>query len=307
MRITIDDLRAFLAVAKTGSFIAAANELFITRPALSRRIKKLEDIVGERLIDRTTHIIGLTPTGEALLERSKIILRQFDDFHNFAEALAHDHQVKIDFASVWSAAWGIVPTLIRQYSEQYPKAEFMVHDANGTEVIRMVEEHEVDFGITTRPLPNNPLNFRPLCTDPLVLACPPQHPLYNTEAISWAELTTGKIRKIDWGLLKISAFGELGALLNKAAIPIPGDVKVQHLSTQIGFLEGGVRAAVVPALGASLCRRGSVRMIPVTEPVLEREIGIITRADGPLSKSAAGFVEFIAENFYREYLGRVEA
>ena len=89
MQISIDDLRAFLSVVKLGSFAAAADELFITPPALSRRIKKLENIVGEPLFERTTHVVALTSTGQALLERGKITLREFEDFHRFAENLAH--------------------------------------------------------------------------------------------------------------------------------------------------------------------------------------------------------------------------
>ena len=66
----IDDLRAFVAVAKQESFVSAADELLIIPPALSRRITKLEEFVGDLLFERTTQMVDRTPSGRALLERA---------------------------------------------------------------------------------------------------------------------------------------------------------------------------------------------------------------------------------------------
>ena len=305
MQITIDDLRAFLAIVRVGSFAGAADELCITPPALSRRIKKLESIVGERLFERTTHMIALTSIGQALLDRGKSTLREFDDFHQFAKSLAHDSQIKIELASVWSAAWGILPTLIREYTDLHPNAEFVVRDANGTDVIDLVKEREVDFGITTRIDEEDNLEFYPMCMDPIVLACPPQHALYDESSVSWQQLINYDSRRIDWLLFQIASFGSLADKVAEANIRIPTDIKVQHLSTQIGFLESGVRAAVVPALGASLCREGSVRMIPIVDPPLDREMGLIKRRTGGLSNSSYAFFQYIQVNFVERYEARV--
>ena len=294
MHITPDDLKAFLAIEEHKSFIAAAEELCVTPPALTRRIKKLEAIVGEKLFERTTHMVVLTSTGRTLLERARLTAREFQSFHHFAETFAHNHGVAISFASVMSVAAQIIPGLIRDYSALHPGARFVVHDSNGLDVIRMVEERGVDFGISTRPQPEKELAFVPLCKDPFILACPPQHPLYGASSVSWEQLADGNAMLLEGAS---SAFGFIRARLREARIPMPAGVRVRHLSTQIGFLESGVNAVVLPALGVSLCRTGEVKVFHIRKPRITRELGLVTRRDGCLNKSAQSFMAFINREF----------
>ena len=72
-------LQAFLAVAETGSFSRAAERIFLTQPAISKRIAALETSLGTRLFDRIGRTIQITPAGQALLARSRAILRELDD------------------------------------------------------------------------------------------------------------------------------------------------------------------------------------------------------------------------------------
>ena len=307
MRISIEDLRAYTMVVATGSFSAAANKLYISPPALTRRIQKIEAVVGERLFERTTHTVALTSTGKALIERGKKTLWEFDEFHRYAESMANDSSVRIDFASVWSAATAIVPSLIREFTVLKPNAEFVVHDSDGLDVIRMVREYEVDFGITSSMDFKGELDFHTLCSDPIVLACPPQHALFDEEAVNWAQVAECDPRTIDWGLFHLSAFGELEKQIVRARvpIPIPAETKIQHLSTQIGFLESGLRAAVVPALGASLCLPGTIRMLPITDPPMDRELGIVTRVNGSTSKAVTEFIDFTMKHFTPMYDSKI--
>lgn len=306
MSISLEDLRAFLSVAKHESFVAAANELSITPPALSRRIKKLEEFVGDQLFDRTTQMVAITSAGRVLRERARVAVREFEDFKRFAETFAHDHYVKVNFASVGSIASAIVPRLIRDYTALHSNAEFEVHDANGEVVNRMVQERRADFGFSTRPLEAENLDFAPLCEDPFVLACPPGHKLFDERRVTWVRLAQESTRKIDWGFLKTSAFGALRSELADAKIPIPSDVKVQHLSTQIGFLESHLKAIVLPVLGASLCRDPDIRVIPITRPPILREIGIVTLPNSHLSRSALSFLDYAKETFVTHYRDLVE-
>ena len=85
-------LQAFLAVAETGSFSRAAERIFLTQPAVSKRIAALETSLGTRLFDRIGRTIQITPAGQALLTRSHAILRELDDVRRSITNLAGGHQ-----------------------------------------------------------------------------------------------------------------------------------------------------------------------------------------------------------------------
>ena len=305
--ITINDIRAFIAVAKYESFIQAADDLFITAPALSRRIKKLEDYVGEKLFHRTTHAVAITPSGQVLLERSKPLLRDFEALKEFAGRFANDHIVKISFACMWSTAGAIVPRLIRDYMQMHEKAEFEVRDGDADTVSRLVSERQVDFGIGMRPATSiMDLQFEPLCDDPVMLACPPGHHLFDRSKVSWAELQSPDIRKVDWGLLRSIAIGAIAEDMQRENIPFETDAKILHLTTQLNFLDAHLRAIVMPRLGISLSRAPEIRAIPIIKPELKREIGILSLRTSPVSKAVCSFVDHIRENFMELYMKTTE-
>ena len=299
--ITLDDVRAFVAVARHESFVNAAEELHITPPALSRRIKKLEEFVGDPLFARTTQMVEITPSGRILLERAAIIVRDFESFKDFAGRFANDHSVMTRFACMWSTAGSVVPGLIRDYTREHEKAEFDVQDANAETVARLVAERQVDFGISMRPSENEEIEFVPLCEDPLIVACPPGHPLYRKRTVTWRELTATNTGKIDWGVIRSIYVGTFKDDLDKAEVPYTRGAAIHHLSTQLAFLESHLRAIVMPLLGATLTRAPGIRCIPIIRPVLKREIGIVTLNKVSVSRAVSTFLDHIEQQFLEHY------
>ncbi|MEM7058589.1 MAG: LysR family transcriptional regulator [Pseudomonadota bacterium] len=304
--ISLDDIRAFVMVAKHESFVAAADELCITPPALSRRIKKLEEFCGDRLFDRTTQMVAITGSGSVLLERAETIIRDFEGFRDFAGRFASENAVKIRFASMWSAAGAIVPKLIRDYARTHPDAEFAVQDASADTVNRLVRERTVDFGISQRPRLDEGLEFAPLCTDPIVLACPPGHREYESDHVEWAQLSVDPLSRIDWGVMRSIDVGTLHEEISGLPINIPDGAPIAHLATQLGFLEAHLTAMVIPMLGACLSRAGEVRCVPIEQPVLTREIGIVTLPKGSLPRSVSAFRDHVVQTFATQYDAAVQ-
>ena len=304
--ISLDDLRAFVAVAKHESFVSAAEELLITPPALSRRIKKLEDFVGDPLFERTTQMVDITPSGRVLLEHAIVLVRDFDSFRDFASRFVNNYAIQIRFACMWSTAGSVVPGLIRDYTRFHENAEFDVQDADAETVARLVLERQVDFGITMRPSEDDNLNFSPLCEDPIILACPPAHALYEKRNVSWRKLINPRLSRIDWGVVRSINFGAFSEKLENANIPYAHGAKIYHLSTQLGFLESHLRAVVLPLLGATLSRAPDIKCLPIVRPVLKREIGIVTRRNAIASRAVSSFLGHIHARFIDHYNAAVE-
>ena len=299
--ISIDDLRAFLAVARHESFVAAADELHITAPALTRRIKKLEEELGCLLFERTTQSVEITRTGRVLLEQAEKPVREFDAFREFACGYAQGDVARISFACMWSTAASIAPFLIRDYLKIEEGVEFDVHDAEADLVNLLVRDRHVDFAISMRPEETGELGFVPLCTDPFVLACPPEHALYDREAITWADLVGRAKADVTWDIIHLNAFWPFREDLIRAGIDLPAGRGIQHISTHLGFLEAGLQALVQPLLGAGLSHRPGIRFIPITDPSILREIGMVVRRNARLPDPVVAFQNHVVENVPRLY------
>ena len=300
--ITLDDIRAFLAVAKHESFVKASEELFITPPAMSRRIKKLEEFVGGALFERTTQMVAITPSGQVLLERAEAALHEFEAFKEFASHFAKDDIVKIRFACMWSTAGEVVPGLIRDYIKINESCEFMVQDGDAQSIEKLLKDRKIDFGISMRPdRSDNVFRFEPLCEDPIMLACPPKFQLYNRSQVTWEELQSVNPNKYDWGVLKSLSIGEFSNTVHLAKISLMEETKISHLNTQINFLDAHLRAIIMPRLGISLSRARKIRAIPITEPELKREIGILSLRTSHSSMGVCSFVQHIREHFLAHY------
>ena len=122
MAFSIDDLRAFLEISRTGSFTMAADKLFVTSPAITRRIKKMEEQIGEM-------------------------------FETVALTMSGNRATTIRFACVTSVAGSVLPLMLADFQSKFPTSRFDLHDGHGTIVHRLVEEQVVEFGIGTRPEP----------------------------------------------------------------------------------------------------------------------------------------------------------
>ena len=114
-RINFDlqQLQAFVAVADRGSFRAAADSIHLSAPALSRRIDKLEKVLGARLLHRTTRAVALTPLGRVFLERARAALDDLESAILGIADIASSRAGRVTLACVPSAALHFLPTALR--------------------------------------------------------------------------------------------------------------------------------------------------------------------------------------------------
>ena len=149
-RINFDlqQLQAFVAVAERGSFRAAADHIALSAPALSRRIEKLETILGARLFNRTTRAVELTPLGRVFLERARAALDDLESAMLGISDIAGSRSGRVTVACVPSAAIYFLPSVVRSFSERYPLIRIRVIDEAASQVLASVVSGESDFGIS---------------------------------------------------------------------------------------------------------------------------------------------------------------
>ena len=111
-------LEDFLAIIEHGNFSRAAEARHVTQPALSRRIRALEEWIGTPLIHRTTQSVRLTSSGESFQTTAEELLRRLENGRNEALELAHGVAEQLKFASTNALSWVFFPTWLRHVEER---------------------------------------------------------------------------------------------------------------------------------------------------------------------------------------------
>jgi DNA-binding transcriptional LysR family regulator len=152
-RLTLGQLRTFLAVASTGSVRAAAEQLVVTQPAVSAALAAVRKQVGVALVMRDGRGLRLTPAGEALAERARAALALLDEAVAAARGEADPARGRLRLASVTTAGEHLAPPLLASFLSDHPEVAVSMEVGNRRRVADLLAHHEVDLAIGGRPPP----------------------------------------------------------------------------------------------------------------------------------------------------------
>src|SRR5258708_5272554 len=173
----LHQLRYFLAVAKHGSFSKAAADCYVSQPALSEQIQKLESEIGKILFDRTHRQIVPTAEGKVLIEQAKRILEQVKEAKLQVQGSDGTASGTVTLGILPTIAPYFMPQILRTFSKACPLVQIMVHEDLTAHLLHMVDSGELDFAIATLPIKENSFEIEKLFTEELLLAMPARHRL----------------------------------------------------------------------------------------------------------------------------------
>ncbi|MFJ5674481.1 LysR family transcriptional regulator [Streptomyces sp. NPDC093097] len=183
MSIELRHFRCFLAIADTLSVTRAAERLHLTQPAVSRTLRQLEEALGTRLVERTTHHLALTPDGLAFRDQASLAVTAFD------RALAHGSRTgwPLRLGHAWSAAGTGTTTLLRRWHEEHPDTplELLRIDDRTAGLAR----GDVDAALLRGEVHAPGLVTEQLTTEPRVAGLPADDPLAACPTLSLTALT----------------------------------------------------------------------------------------------------------------------
>ena len=183
-RLTLGQLRTFLAVASTGSVRAAADQLVVTQPAVSSALAAVRKQVGVALVMRDGRGLRLTPAGEALAERARAALALLDEAVAAARGEADPDRGRLRLASVTTAGEHLAPPLLAAFLAGHPEVTVSLEVGNRRRVADLLAHHEVDLAIGGRP----PVGAETLAVRPnrlIVVAAPGLSPSGGLDAATW--------------------------------------------------------------------------------------------------------------------------
>jgi DNA-binding transcriptional LysR family regulator len=285
--LDLEGLRAFTEVAGRLSFFEASEQLVISPSALTRRIKRLETVMGVDLFERTTRRVALTAMGREFLPHAQAVLSAYDDCMRWFEASSHSAAEHLTIACVPTIARNLLPRLISDYAKRWPEVRIRIVENHVATLMRQVTEGEVDLGIGFMPTPYPGVLFDELMVDPYDLACPKGHALAALDTVTWADLKSHP--------LIVSGNGNSGnrrvldAVLKQLDWEPGRLVQIEHLSTALGLVEAGLGITVVPRSALTLDLRQRLAIKPLSEPQVSRTIGVLRHRGLTLSPAAKQF------------------
>ncbi|HBV39296.1 MAG TPA: LysR family transcriptional regulator [Erwinia sp.] len=292
VNVDLNDLYAFRALVEYGNFRLAAESICLSPSALSRRIDKLENALGLKLFERTTRRVSLTLNGQHFAERSGRLLVDFEEVMADVTELSQHRTGLVTVATVPSAAYYFMPDVIRRFQIRYPRVRVKLIDSSAGNVYDSVVSGQADFGISFAGRTQADVEFLPLLADTYVAACRHEHPLAGNKALTWKTF----YQQAWIGLDKTSGNRNL---LDRALAHIvperPSICETRHVTTLLGMVEAGLGIAAVPAMSMPSAGHSVLTSLPLTEPVVQRTVGLLKRSGRVLSHVAAELEKLITE------------
>jgi DNA-binding transcriptional LysR family regulator len=279
----LNDLLAFRAVAELSSFRKAAESVHLSQPAFSRRIDKLEQALGVRLLERTTRRVTLTTVGRDFERKVRELLDDLDTTLLSIRGVAATRMGEVTVACVPSTVYYYLSQVISRYHEMSPKVRVRVYDAGANEVLAAVARGEADFGVNFMGSQEGELEFKPLAEERFVAACRRDHPIAGMRRVTWAQLA-------DYDFISVNRASGNRLLLDQALAGVPGRpqsiYETQHVTTMLGLVEAGLGVAAVPSMAMPGPDHPLLVSVPLVDPVVTRRVGLIRRRGRPLSPTA---------------------
>jgi DNA-binding transcriptional LysR family regulator len=197
MNVGLRQLRAFLAVAKYGSFSRAAEEVAVSQSAVSFAVQQLESELGLRLLDRTTRQVRVTAVGETLAASGTRLLAELDTVLRELKDTGQQRRGRVVMACVPSVARGLMPRCVEYCAEKWPEISFAIEDIAAKDVIAKVRRGDVEFGVTGGYFDASELHVEDLTKDPFVLACRRDDELARSKVVPWGKLSGRRLVMLD--------------------------------------------------------------------------------------------------------------
>jgi LysR family transcriptional regulator, benzoate and cis,cis-muconate-responsive activator of ben and cat genes len=179
-------LRYFIAVAEEGNISRAAKKMFLTQPALSRKIKALEEEIGQCLLERQAHSIRLTPVGEAMVREARELLQHADLALERVRAAGRGLRLRVGYAP--SLASGLLSVAVESFTQTHPNSSVELFDLSTAEMLTGLESDKLDVVVAVgQERAARGLKWTPLIRAPFRLAVNQNHPLARRQRVTPAE------------------------------------------------------------------------------------------------------------------------
>lgn len=285
-----ESLKAFVSVARSGSFSTAAQQLFITQPAVSKRIAKLEEQLNHRLLDRLGRELTLTEAGQTLLPKAERLLRDLHDIERSVRDLTGEIVGTLRVATSHHIGLHHLPPILREFAAVHSNVNLQFEFLDSEQAHEKVLSGECELAIVTlAPKVEAPLHSKKIWHDPLLVVVSNDHQLAQQKSnINLASLSEQPAILPDLNTYT-------GRLIKQSFENAGFDIRV-NMATN--YLET-IKMMVSVGLGWSILPRtlidDQMTILDIDDLKISRELGIVFHSKRTFSNAARAFLEQIQQ------------
>lgn len=285
-------LQVFHAVARQLSFTKAAEQLFMTQPAVTFQIKQLEEHLNTRLFERNHGRIALTPAGELVFGYAEKILTLSEELETRVGELTGEISGPLLLGASTTIAEFFLPQILGEFKAAHPHVQARMTVANSEIIEKRVAEHTLDLGLIESSSHLQGVQTEVCCDDVLVMICSPRYKLAKAGRVSAAEIAAEPFISREPGS-GTREFSDQYFQQNR----IPPDAI--NVVMELGSPEA-IKGVVETGLGVSILslttvakelKLGALVAVPLDPPLI-RELSVVTPKGKFRSRLLVTFVEF---------------
>lgn len=286
--------RVFYTVGQCGNISEASKQLFVSQPAVSKSIKKLEELSGCILFFRNSKGVILTTEGTILFDYVK---QGFDHLDNGERIL---NKIRVKEAGI--VRIGISTTLckhiliphLKEFHTRFPQIKINIINRTSNETLLLLEKGDIDFCIISLPEKDERLDFYVLTTITDILVAnasynnlPKQIPLHSIQKLPLMVLEKGNVTRT-----------YIDKHFSQHGISLQPEIEISSMDFLIDFAKIGIGIAlVIKKIIEKELREGTLCQIKMTPPIPSRQVGIVRQKKLPLSIAAKSCIDLLIDNF----------
>ncbi len=272
--MNLRDLQYLVSVAELQHFGRAAERCHVSQPTLSTQLRKLEDYLGVPIFERSGRRVLVTPAGEQVVERARVLLRDYEELQLTARRLRDPAAGQYRLGVFPTLAPYFLPRVIPSVHARYPRLRLLLVEDKTEHLLEKLRAGRLDIALLALPVAGEGLESLVLFDEPFRLAVSQEHPLAGRSTVSAADLIDESLLLLDEGhCLRDQAleFCKMNELAES------GEFRATSLETLMQMVASGIGVTLVPEMATQSSLRLNLRFIPFGEPQPYRRIGLVWR------------------------------
>ena len=293
--IKLKDLRYLVTVADTGHFGQAAERCFVSQPTLSAQLKKLEEYLGVKLIERQPRGATLTQAGEQIVARARVILSASDEVVTIAQTFRDPLAGRLKVAMIPTVGPYVLPQVAPAVRKLLPRLDLLLFEHQTAAMLEKVQAGDIDVGVLALPVEHEGLASRKLYDEDFNVALPEHHRLAKQAAVRIADLADESLLLLEEGhCLRDQAL----EVCSRISLQERQDFRATSLETLRQMVAAGAGVTLMPEL-ASRGAYGNARGVvirPLVRPTPHRQIGAVWRKSSARLAAIDAFCDILVKH-----------
>ena len=274
--MNLKDLKYLVALADTGHFGKAAERTFVSQPTLSAQLKKLEEYLGVKLVERRPKNVQLTEVGKQIVVRARHMLDESEEIIALARSNTDPFAGKLKVGLIPTIGPYLLPRIMPKIRKAVPQLGLMLYEYQTEALLKRLRDGEIDLGIMALPVLQDGLESRALYEEAFTVALPTHHPLAAKSTIKVADLKGQTLLLLEDGhCLRDQAL----EVCSRVDVREPEDFRATSLETLRQMVVAGLGITLLPEMAVE-SPYGSQRGLVIRQfanPMPSRTVGAVWR------------------------------